>query len=109
MECKSLRESGSEIRAFDVAYFAASVDPLDLITKFAKSLEADYPMLADPDSVAAKAYGVVSPDRAAPRRWTFYIGKDGKLLYVDRVVKAATAGPDVARRLAELGVAKKGS
>ena len=43
------------------------------------------------------------------KRWTFYIGKDGKLLHVDREVKAGTAGPDMARRLAELGVAKKGS
>jgi len=109
MECKSLRESGDELRAFDVAYFAASVDPVDVITKFAKSLDADYPMLADPDASVAKAYGVVTPDRKAPFRWTFYIGKDGKLLYVDKEVKVASAGPDVAKRLAELGVARKGS
>lgn len=55
----------------------------------------------------AKAFGVVTPDRAAPFRWTFYVGKDGKLLLVDREVKAATAGPDVAKRLAELGVARR--
>ncbi len=108
MECKSLRESGNELRAYDVAYFAASVDPLELITKFAKSLDADYPILADPDGTAAKAYGVVSPARAYPQRWTFYIGKDGKVLYVDREVKVASAGADVAARLAKLGVAKKG-
>ena len=92
-----------------MAYFAASVDPLDLITKFAKSLDADYPMLADPDAVAAKAYGVVSPGRAYPQRWTFYIGKDGKLLYVDHDVKVGSAGADVAKRLVALGVAKKAS
>lgn len=66
-------------------------------------------MLADPDGSVAKAYGVVNAERKAPFRWTFYVGKDGKLLYVDREVKASTAGPDVAKRLAELGVAKKGS
>ena len=109
MECKSLRESGAEIRAYDVAYYAASVDPVDVITKFAKSLDADYPMLADPDGAVAKAYGVVTPDRAAPFRWTFYIGRDGKLLFVDKSVKPATAGPDVAKKLAELGAPKKGS
>ena len=109
MECKSLRESGDEIRKFDVDYYAASVDPVDVITKFAKSLDADYPMLADVDGTVAKAYGVVTPERTAPFRWTFYIGKDGKLLFVDRAVKPQTSGPDVAKKLGELGVAKKKS
>ena len=108
MECKSLRESGDDIRAFDVAYFAASVDSLDVITKFAESVGADYPILADTDGSVARAYGVVTPDRAAPFRHTFYIGTDGRILDVDRGVKPATAGPDVAKRLAELGVARKG-
>jgi peroxiredoxin Q/BCP len=106
MECKSLRESGAELRGFDAAYFAASVDPLDVITKFAKSLDADYPMLADADGSVARAYGVVTPERSAPFRWTFYIGKDGKILAIDKSVKPQTAGADVARKLAELGVAK---
>ncbi|MCG3195138.1 MAG: hypothetical protein DIJKHBIC_04408 [Thermoanaerobaculia bacterium] len=65
-------------------------------------------MLADVDGSVAKAYGVVNAERKVPFRWTFYIGKDGKLLHVDREVKPATAGPDVARKLGELGVAKKG-
>jgi peroxiredoxin Q/BCP len=42
------------------------------------------------------------------KRWTFYISKDGKILAIDRDVSAGTAGADVARRLAELGVAKLG-
>lgn len=64
-------------------------------------------MLADVDGEVAKAYGVRHPVMGFPRRWTFYIGKDGKLLSVDREVKAGTAGPDMAKRLAELGVAKR--
>jgi peroxiredoxin Q/BCP len=41
------------------------------------------------------------------KRWTFYIGKDGKILFVDRDVKVDTAGADIAARLVELGVPKK--
>ena len=37
---------------------------------------------------------------------TFYIGKDGKILFVDRSVKPPTAGQDMATRLGELGVDK---
>lgn len=43
-----------------------------------------------------------------PARWTFYIGKDGKILEVDRSVSPRTAGADVAAKLAELGVATRG-
>ena len=38
------------------------------------------------------------------KRWTFYIGKDGKVLFIDKDVKVDTAGADIAAKLAELGV-----
>ena len=41
------------------------------------------------------------------KRWTFYIGKDGKVLFIDKDVKVDTAGADIAAKLAELGVARK--
>jgi len=41
------------------------------------------------------------------KRWTFYVGKDGKILFVDKDVKPDTAGDDVAAKLAELGVPKR--
>lgn len=41
------------------------------------------------------------------KRWTFYVGKDGKVLFVDKEVKVDTAGSDIAAKLAELGVAKR--
>ena len=107
MECKSLRESGDELRSFDVAYFTASIDPADTNKKFAESLGADYPILSDPEKAAAKAFGVLSPDGQYARRWTFYIGADGKILAIDKGVKPASAGKDVAAKLAELGVPRK--
>jgi peroxiredoxin Q/BCP len=38
------------------------------------------------------------------KRWTFYIGKDGRILFIDKDVNTETAGADVAARLAALGV-----
>lgn len=81
---------------------AASVDDLETNTKFAQSLEADYAILSDASKQVATAYGVLAPQGFA-RRWTFYIGPDGKILHVDREVKTATAGQDVAAKLTELG------
>jgi peroxiredoxin Q/BCP len=47
---------------------------------------------------------VVHEGRQVPERWTFYIGKDGKIVYIDRQVKAATAAADVVAKLKELKV-----
>ena len=75
-------------------------------TAFARSLEADFPILANPDKDVARAYGVLGPFGVA-RRWTFYIGPDGTIQYIDKEVKTSTAGPDMAARLAALGVARR--
>src|SRR5215212_9094903 len=62
IECKSLAENGDKIKKYDVAYFMASVDPLEDNIRFAKATtvdvigsgqkvekkEADFPMLSDP-------------------------------------------------------------
>lgn len=80
---------------------------MDVNTAFAKDLDLDYPILSDPDKKVAKAYGVVHEGRELPERWTFIIGEDGKLKYVDRNVKAASHGEDIAARLSELRIPKK--
>jgi peroxiredoxin Q/BCP len=87
-----------------VAYFAVSTDSARKNKEFSESLDADYPFLSDPDKQAAEAYGVLMPVIGVAKRWTFYIGQDGKILFIDKDVKAATAGADIAARLGELGI-----
>jgi peroxiredoxin Q/BCP len=50
---------------------------------------------------------VLLPAVGLARRWTFYIGKDGRVLFVDKDVNVNTAGADVAAKLAELGIPKR--
>ena len=106
MECKSMKENGEAIRAFDVAYFTASVDDAEKNKEFAESLELDYPILSDPEKGVARAFGVLNTERGFANRWTFYISKEGKLLAIDKSVKARSHGDDIAKRLAELGIDK---
>lgn len=109
-ECKSIRENSAVIREYDVAYFTASVDPVEGEKgnkAFAESLKLDYPILSDDSKTTAREYGVVTPERAVAFRWTFYIGKNGKILFIDKEVKAGSHGTDIADRLSKLGVAKK--
>lgn len=90
-----------------MAYFAASVDEPDINTKFARQIGVDYPILSDPSRQAARAYGVVRDDKLPATRWTFYIGIDGTILYVDRQVSPSAHGTAVAAKLAELGVKRR--
>ena len=90
-----------------MAYFAASCDTPADNERFAKELGLDFPILSDPDKGVAKAYGVVTPERELPYRWTFYIGTDGKILAIEKKVTPATAGKDLAAKLAELGVGRR--
>jgi peroxiredoxin Q/BCP len=106
-ECKVMASEGSKLRQYDAAYFTVSVDTPEKNKEFAKSVGADYPILSDPDGKVAKAYGVTGFVQRWASRWTFYIGRDGKILYVDKNVHPSTAAADVANRLKELGVAQR--
>jgi len=103
IECKSLAENGHLIREYEVTYFMASVDPLEENTAFAAEQNADFPLLSDPTKVTADAYGVLN-QRGMANRWTFYIGKSGRILYIDKEVRPRTSAEDMAARLGELGV-----
>lgn len=105
VECKSLAEKGDLIRKYDVTYFMASVDPVDENARFAEKYGADFPLLSDPAKDVARSYGVLHP-RGFARRWTFYIGTDGRILAIDKDVKPASSAEDIAARLGALGTAR---
>lgn len=119
IECKSLAEHGDMIKKYDTTYFMISVDSLEQNIAFAKAKtvtlgqganaivvekqEADFPLLSDPTKEVATAYGVLN-DTGVANRWTFYIGKDGKITAIDNKVNPATSAEDMAAKLGELGV-----
>jgi peroxiredoxin Q/BCP len=83
-----------------------SVDTLEQNTAFAQKENADFPLLADPTKATANKYGVLMSfggDQVA-RRWTFYIGPDGKILEIDHAVKPASSGEDIVATLKKLNV-----
>lgn len=106
IECKSIAQNGHLIREYNVAYFMASVDPLEKNEGFAVETDADFPLLSDEDKSVAKAYGVLSLLRFA-KRHTIYIGANGRVLKIDKDVNAATSAEDIAANLGELNVERR--
>ena len=76
-ECRIMAEHGDKLKKFDAAYFTVSVDTPEKNKEFAKSVGADYPILADPGGEVAREYGVTGFIQRWASRWTFYIGKGG--------------------------------
>ena len=106
MQCKSIAKNGDLIRAFDVDYYMASTDPLEDNSGFAAKHNADFPILSDPTTETAKAYGVFH-DRGYAMRHTFYIAPDRTILAIDRKSNPATAAEDIAATLAKLNVSRR--
>ena len=68
--------------------------------------EADFPLLSDPTKEVATAYGVLN-QKGFASRWTFYIGRDGKILAIDKQIRVEQSAEDMVAKLGELNVAKK--
>ena len=118
IECKSLAENGDKIRRYNVAYFMASVDPIEQNIKFAKATsvtlgervvekkEADFPMLSDASKEVAGKYGVLN-ERGLSNRWTFYIDRNGRIAAIEKTVRPETSAEDMIAKLGELKVATR--
>lgn len=103
-QCTSYARGNNKLKQLDAAIFTASVDDAETNTKFAKSLNAEYPILADPTKTTAEAYGVVHEGRAVPERWTFYIDKEGVVRAIDKQIRTDMAAEDTVEKLKELGL-----
>ena len=105
-ELEDLRDNAAAIDAYDAAVFMVSLDPPEQNAAFAKSVDAKQVLLSDEGGSVASAYGVGGGGGYA-KRWTYYVDKDGIVRAIDTEVDTDTAGADIARKLGELGFAKK--
>ena len=106
-ECKNIKAEGDKLRAYNVAYFTASVDTPEYNKEFATELALDYPILSDPTKKTAEAYGLLKSPGGVTNRYTVYVGKDGNVALIDKAVKPASSTADIVANLDKLGVEKK--
>ncbi|MGE0702310.1 MAG: peroxiredoxin [Vicinamibacterales bacterium] len=99
-ECRSLAHR-PDLDARQVCYFAVSTDDPATNRQFAQSLGVNYPILSDEDRSVARAYGVLGA-AGFPSRWTFIVGRDGRIAAIDKAVRVSSHGRDVAAAVARL-------
>lgn len=102
VECRSIAARGPRLGQAGASVFAVSVDTPETNRRFAASLRMDTPILSDPGRSVARAYRVLGAT-GFPSRWTFYISAEGRILAIDKAVRASTHGEDIERALLELG------
>jgi peroxiredoxin Q/BCP len=105
-ECRSIGVSKLELDHCGAVVLAACCDDVETARSFARSTAVGVPILADCDKQVSRAYGVLGPI-GLPRRWTFYIGTDGRILSVDRHVHAADHGRAIRLTLERAGVPRR--
>ena len=77
----SFRDLNEDFAEADAQVLGVSTDDLETQSRFAESLSTPFPLLSDPDGVAARAYGVLQQSGHASRV-TFVIDAEGTVLEV---------------------------
>ena len=88
-----------------ITCFAASLDKPEVGRAFAEWTGAGVPILSDVDGEVARSYGAFDEEQGAAARWTFFISRDGRILFVDRELSPTSHGGDVLAKVQELGMA----
>jgi peroxiredoxin len=109
-ETKRFRDNYAELAIAGASIVGVSTDDHDTQCRFAESLDAPFPLIADEDKRISNAYGVLWPLIARPKRVTFIVNplrtieavfqhevsivqhRDDVLLHVDRMFRARHGG-----------------
>ncbi|MCB1734203.1 MAG: peroxiredoxin [Gammaproteobacteria bacterium] len=78
-EACTFRDQWPDLTALGVRVVGISPQDEGSHARFAAEHELPFPLLADPEKVAIKAFGVQGPLGIGVRRATFLVGKDGKV------------------------------
>jgi peroxiredoxin Q/BCP len=78
IESCGFRDAADKFAAMDTVVIGISTDKLDDQQKFTEKEKLNFPLIADADKEAAKAYGALST-RGFANRYTFVIDKQGMI------------------------------
>lgn len=82
-ELGEIRDDLGRFESADVTTLAISCDPMFSLRAWADREGYFFPLLSDywPHGAVAEAYGVFDESTGAPRRGTFLVGRDGRIVW----------------------------
>ena len=100
IEACKFRDDLPKFTAAHTAILGVSLDDRKKHQEFTEKDSLTFPLLVDTDSTICHAYGVPI-DINWPRRWTFLIGKDGKIIKVYHTVDPRHHSDELLKDIAE--------
>lgn len=101
VEAQHFRDDRDKFTKANTAILGVSLDSREKHQQFTEKDHLNFPLLVDSDRTICTAYGVPINGHQ-PHRWTFLIGKDGKILRTYHKVDARTHSEELQRDLAAL-------
>ena len=103
IEAQKFRDDRDKFTSANTVILGVSLDDRAKHEAFTKKDNLNFPLLADVDSTICNAYGVpVNAANRHPARWTFLIGKDGKIARAYRSVDPNTHSEQLLRDIASV-------
>ncbi len=89
IEAQRFRDDHRKYEDANTVVLGVSMDPREMHEEFTEKEHLNFPLLVDTNGEICRSYGVPVEDHWA-KRWTFLIGKDGKILKAYHKVDART-------------------
>jgi peroxiredoxin Q/BCP len=105
VEACTFRNEISKYKAAHTVVLGVSTDSRELHEQFTAKDSLNFPLLVDTSRTICNAYGVPVANGHA-KRWTFLIGKDGKIAKVYHSVDPRNHSAELLKDIAELNKAK---
>ncbi|MDP4233928.1 MAG: peroxiredoxin [Bacteroidota bacterium] len=101
IEACNFRDDNAKYKAENTVVLGVSMDPIEMHKQFTEKDHLNFPLLVDTDRKIIDAYGVPVNGHHA-NRWSFLIGKDGKIAHVYHNVNARVHSEELLKDITTL-------
>ena len=98
----SLRDESSRFATYDAQIFGITHNDAASRQKFSAENQLNFPLLVDAGRNLALLYGATDASDGKIQRMAIIIDKAGKIVEIDKAVKASSHGPDLVNFLKTL-------